>query len=491
MSGPAKTTRSSPNSTCYINTIPLELLSVIFEHTTTTSVAFNRWGPDHRDFHDPLAALKLSHVSSRWRFIARSKQTLWKEIRLAPDTTFAEFCAGLAVVDLTVSLRVIDYHGDASWTERVLEISCQFMYQNAHRISKLFVFGGHPLLEMFLTTPFPELKTSILEFNRNAVIGRSLVDKIPTLALFGSYAPKLQYFAWTCRRLPLMATSLLKNLTALDLDLRKRDVLNWPDFMSLLSLNPNLETLVIAIPRSEGHRYQNPILHLLSLQKAKLSVHNIQDLKAFLQGIVIPGILNFGIDIEDDTSFSTIYSTLELQGCLLSLLQQSDSCRIRHLSTIHMFCWNADSHATFDMVFLLLDPQDASHFAKMLPAVKQLAFLDIAPQFLIPPLSSVTLLSLRKTKYFPNIARWIRTNTFPSVATILLPRLPATWWSSLLQDLIYIIDASPKPELVVSFGHNMSENDWESLKEICSREGVRWRYGEYEESLEGGMEGGR
>ncbi|KIJ26118.1 hypothetical protein M422DRAFT_272860 [Sphaerobolus stellatus SS14] len=124
--------------------------------------------PPH--FHDSFAALKLSHVSSNWRSIARSDSTLCREIYPTPNTMLAGFCAELAVVDLTVSLELISEGGQVRGTDSVIEAACRFIRQNAKRISKLFVIGDHPLMETFLTTPFPELRKTILEFDANVTV---------------------------------------------------------------------------------------------------------------------------------------------------------------------------------------------------------------------------------------------------------------------------------------------------------------------------------
>ncbi|KIJ26109.1 hypothetical protein M422DRAFT_272849 [Sphaerobolus stellatus SS14] len=228
--------------------------ATVFEHATSASVPLDDWAMNHPHIHNLFAALELSHVSFIRRSIARSQRILWRKMYFTPDMMFAVFCAELAVVELVVQLVLFGQDGQDRLIDRVIEAACQFIRQNATRISKLFVLGGHPLMEMFLTTPFLELRTGILEFDGNVAVettrGKARCNDI----------------------LPLGVNSLWNNMTALDLDFNNRDALKWSDFITILSLNPTLETIIAAIPRSEGHWYEVPILPLLSRQKKNLSV---------------------------------------------------------------------------------------------------------------------------------------------------------------------------------------------------------------------------
>ncbi|KIJ52037.1 hypothetical protein M422DRAFT_26334 [Sphaerobolus stellatus SS14] len=63
-------------------------------------------GVDDHFFYDPLVALLLPHVSSRWRSVARSNQLLWKDMHPV-HTDFASLSFKLAVtLDFPASFDV-------------------------------------------------------------------------------------------------------------------------------------------------------------------------------------------------------------------------------------------------------------------------------------------------------------------------------------------------------------------------------------------------
>ncbi|KIJ52039.1 hypothetical protein M422DRAFT_243621 [Sphaerobolus stellatus SS14] len=432
-----------------------------------------------------MVALRLSHVSSRWNSIAKSSASFWKEID-AIKTEFAVFCSELASVDLEVSLHLSI--GQESKPRHIIESACHFILQNAYRISTLIVFGSHPLLEIFLSTPFPELTTSIFDFSRRLGVSRLLLDNLPNLALFGGHAPKLQDVAWTCVRIPSLSRTPWSNLTTLELDLdwyfHDDDVFNWTEFLSLLSRNPNLETLNIGVPRSESHLIPVPI-PLLSLQKAKISVYNMQDLKILFREIFAPKIQSINIAIAQGTSFSNLFSTLGRQDSLLSLLKGIEGCEIKPMSDVYMRCWNVHNQTTFEITFSLMDPEeDASDLANLLPAVKQLSLEWIPPQFKLPPLPSVTVLTLLKCN-FGNAWR-VDADTFPSLSTIILARPPGVWWGRLLEALNHLIGSSRTVQNVISSGYHLMENEQRLLEQICKIHGVLWRYDGVHEQESGG-----
>ncbi|KIJ52040.1 hypothetical protein M422DRAFT_243622 [Sphaerobolus stellatus SS14] len=463
---------------CYINILPHELISAIFEYTAAGSVGVEyTWGRSTRELYNPWVALDLSHVSSHWRSVAKANPLLWRDINPI-HTEFASFCSELALVDLEVAFHLLkrgEYLSDP-----IIEAASFFIHENAPRISKLVVSGCHPFLGIFLMTPFPELTTSIFDLNSQMRVSIPFLDNLPTLTLFGGYAPKLQYVKWTCIRLPSLANIPWSNLTTLDVNLDRyfpNDmVLNqWSSFMALLSRNPNLETLSIAIPRSKSN-FNSGSIHLLSLHEVSISVANIQDLKTFLQVIFAPKILGIHIVITEATSFSDLFSALRSQASLLSLLDETEGCAITPLSDLDIYCWNKDNETIFEIQFTLLDiEEDMSDFAKMLPAVKQLDLKCIPPQFKLPPLPSVTVLSLSDC----NSGKvWkADVNTFPLLSTvIILPRPPSGWWEGFVEALDHLIGNSPKLEKLVSSSYCLSKVQQGILEELCGRYGVLWQY---------------
>ncbi|KIJ52034.1 hypothetical protein M422DRAFT_243618 [Sphaerobolus stellatus SS14] len=305
-------------------------------------------------------------MSSHWRSIAKCNPSLWKEININPTRIkFAWFCAELASVDLDV---ILDPDRDPrSFVWNLIPPACQFIHQNAHRISTLIVFNSHPSMEIFLTTPFPKLTTSIFSFNRYRVaVPKPFMDNLPTLALFGGDAPMLWRVAWICDKLPSLSKTPWNNLTtlALHFSTQNLDNLDWSHYMSLFRRNPNLETLTLPIPRVI--EYFNPIpIPLLSLHKANFNANTIQNLKAFIQAIFISGIQHIGMFIERSASFYDVHSTLASQASLLSLLDEIVRCELRPTSYVHLQCWNIDNQRTFKVNWLLQDSDaDTSHLGK-------------------------------------------------------------------------------------------------------------------------------
>ncbi|KIJ52041.1 hypothetical protein M422DRAFT_243623 [Sphaerobolus stellatus SS14] len=292
------------------------------------------------------------------------------------------------------------------------------------------------------------------------------------MALFGGYAPKLQDVTWHCIRFPLLASTPWSNLTNLDLhlgcDFQNEEVLNWTAFMFLLSRNPYLETLVMEVPRFDTGFNAAPI-PLLSLHKVQLSLDNISNLKVFLQAIFAPEITTICIDIVEygGTSFSNIFSILGTQASLLSLLNTIDGCQIDPMSDVFtMHCWDREDQVTFELQFVpLYLEEDTSDLAKMLPAIKQLEFEPLPPQFKIPLFPSVKILKL--PEYNPDDPWRIPPENFPSLSNILLPKQQDMWWEKYAETLEQLVGNSRKLEIVVASGYStLKEEDQEMLEEF-------------------------
>ncbi|KIJ49798.1 hypothetical protein M422DRAFT_246168 [Sphaerobolus stellatus SS14] len=128
-----------------------------------------------------------------------------------------------------------------------------FIQQNVYRISKILVFGyrreihAEQLPSVFWTTPFPELITHIFNFRLCSLIPWVNIRPLP---LFTGHALKLKHVAWSSNHLPYLPTGPWRNLASLRFTLNLDNgglYPSWQQVLSLLSLNPDLETLAADI----------------------------------------------------------------------------------------------------------------------------------------------------------------------------------------------------------------------------------------------------
>ncbi|KIJ38641.1 hypothetical protein M422DRAFT_781358 [Sphaerobolus stellatus SS14] len=463
------------------------------------------WGMDHLHFHDPWRALLLSHVSFRWRSIARNNQILWRDL-YPLQTRFAVFCSELAP---TVGLQVIlDFHPPVAIYEgsdgykrlpqarKDMDLwgyteAFRFIYQNASRISTLLIFGSHKLMYIFLATPFPALTTHIFDFN----LWPS--DQVP---LFGGCAPKLQNAMWTCWPLPLPSSAVpWSNLKSLHFPSLNDAEPTGAYLLHVLRLNPNLETLKVRVP---GVKWIPDSLPLSKLRRAHFTVNNIKEWNSFYQALSrIPQIRDLTIDIRGLASMPALCSVLKEQGSVIPLFTGADNCSIESIewtasvypSLVHegisMCCWNDERGTRVQLNIYPL--RDLKHPEKPasepcilfsnITTVTRLKFVD-CPSFLfsIPQLTSITILDLQDTRYLKNLEMWIyaiSVDTFPSLTAIILPKDLTEWrWEYDQRILERLVPNSPKPEIVVA-GEDMPKDVRGKLEQFCNEYDVHWRFG--------------
>ncbi|KIJ34182.1 hypothetical protein M422DRAFT_263832 [Sphaerobolus stellatus SS14] len=398
-------------STCHVDTIPTELIQDIFEYITEDIIDLSLWGLKSRSFYQPRLALVLSHVSSRWHSIARSNPKLWKEVHPL-NHQLSTLCAELVSTNLQVSLFLTDRSqpdcpcctkNKYTPNEANYKAAFAFIQQNAHRISKLFVFGSHALLDIFLTVPFPQLTTHILDLASND-------DKLSNLRLFGGHAPKLQYAVWTSDRLPVLSCLPWRNLTTLhfipgDARLTNREP-NWTQWVSILSNNPHLEAISASISASGvlTNSISDRSIPLMFLQTASFSVKTILELKMLLQAVFIPQIrkVKIHIDRQEMTSMVDLVSALEMQESLLALMHQAEYCSVIAVDVpaiMSLYCCNSNNGTKIHIEASLLIHEQAGLF-KLLPALKTLAVLHGWWLLGLKPMRSVKVLDLRYCEGF-------------------------------------------------------------------------------------------
>ncbi|KIJ38621.1 hypothetical protein M422DRAFT_258739 [Sphaerobolus stellatus SS14] len=430
-------------------------------------------------FHAPLEVLALSHVSSRWRFIARSHSSMWKEIH-PYNPRFTAMCSDLAStarleVSTAATLCGCCSRGSLRKSE-ILDGVCDFIRQNADRISKLFLYisvaAMKPLMDIFLTTPFPELTVFLFP-----MAGLLMPTGMASVPLFAGHAPKLQHAGWGYSRLPPM--SIFKNLTSLffatphSLNVEPK----WTQLMSILPLNPNLETMAMQIPRSSVASGSTQInIPLLRLRKISLWAFVIQDLQAFFEAIEAPQIEQISLVVQNKLVKRDVLAALHAQPGLLSLIVDADSCKIcsGELEEIDLSFWNSANGKKLHISFLG-GPQRT---LELIMLMRVPTYLQIMPSqywsISIPQMLSVTVLCLGdgvQEGNYTNLSKWIDENSLPSLKTIILPKQYEPWWDVLLPVLEGFIRLSPKPELVYQY-----DCDRELLEAFSSRTGVSLRH---------------
>ncbi|KIJ38638.1 hypothetical protein M422DRAFT_258758 [Sphaerobolus stellatus SS14] len=315
MSHLVRTTNSNPGSTCHLDRLPTKTIHTLFEYSILTVLTPDGYKGYSFHFNDPLQSLVLSHVSSRWRSIAKSNTSLWKVIHPI-NIGLAKFCSELVPTDLEVVLplggstvcRCCSKSNIAQ--PEIIEAACRFIHENAHRISILFMIGSHPFLDIFLTTPFPILKKHIflLAEDPRAITVAPVLEKVRTSALFGGLAPNLRSVVWNCTYIPPFSGNPWRNLRSLQfsltLGIQYPAEPSWRQLMLILSINSNLEDLTVLIPPFEEHLGPN-CLTLSSLRSATFVVPKTQRFDPFFQSISIPNmedIAIFGFDSSTSTT---------------------------------------------------------------------------------------------------------------------------------------------------------------------------------------------
>ncbi|KIJ38620.1 hypothetical protein M422DRAFT_258738 [Sphaerobolus stellatus SS14] len=435
---------------------------MLFEYFIFTVLTLDGYEGSSFRFNDSLQSLVLSHVSSRWRSIAKSNTSLWKVIHPI-NIDLAKFCFELVPTGISVVLplgnNTVCRCCSKANTARpeIIEASCRFIHENAHRISTMFMIGSHPFLNIFLTTPFPILKTHVflLAEDPGAITVAPVLEKVRTSGLFGGLAPNLRSVTWICTRIPSLSGNAWRNLRSLlfstTLGIQHPAEPSWRQLMLILSINSNLEDLAVVIPPFEEHLGPN-CLSLSSLRKAIFVVPETKRFDPFFQAISIPNMKDIVIvSFDSSTSTTRMFSALGAQTKLISTFSGATVCGIGH--------------------------EEASDIVKMLPAVKALLVLRYPPRFTyLPPWLSVTVLDLRKAEHYEGLLKWVNENTFPSFKTTLIPKKFSNGLETLLVVLERLVSHLRKPEVVVSLGHGLTASEHDTFASFCTKNEVPWRY---------------
>ncbi|KIJ51929.1 hypothetical protein M422DRAFT_243498 [Sphaerobolus stellatus SS14] len=455
---------------------------MLFEYSILTILMLDGYKGYSFHLNDPSQALVLSHVSSRWRSIAISNTSLWKEIHPI-NIGLTKFCSELVSTDLEVVLPLgsstVCRCCSKSNTARpeIIEVACRFIHENAHRISILFMIGSHPFLDIFLTTPFPILKTHIflLAEDPGAITIAPVLEKVHTSALFGGLAPNLRSVTWLCTRIPSLSGNAWRNLRSLHfsitLGIQYSAEPSWRQLMLILSINSNLEDLTVVIPLFEEHLGPN-CLTLSSLRRAIFVVPETQHFDPFFQAISIPNMEDIAIiSFDSSTSISRMFSALGAQTKLISTFSGATVCNIGYVMPQDkgriVISYRNRPRCTMRW-FLVSSPEEASDLVKMLPAVKTLSVSPYPPRFIyLPPWLSVTVLDLRETEQYEDILKWVNENTFPSLKTILISKKISNGLEILLVVLERLISHLRKPEVVVSLGHGLTASEHDIRILLC------------------------
>ncbi|KIJ51927.1 hypothetical protein M422DRAFT_243496, partial [Sphaerobolus stellatus SS14] len=395
---------------------------MLFEYSILTVLTLDGCNGYGFRFNDSSQSLVLSHVSSRWRSIAKSNTSLWKEIHPI-NIGLAKFCSELVPTDLEVILplgssTVCRCCSKANTARpEIVEAACRFIHENAHRISILFMIGSHPFLNIFLTTPFPILKTHIflLEEDPGAITIAPVLEKVRTSALFGGLAPNLRSVVWNCTYIPSLSGNPWRNLRFLrfsfTLGVQHPAEPSWRQLMLILSINSNLEDLTVVIPPFEEHLGPNS-LTLSSLRRATFVVPETQRFNLFFQAISMPNMEDIAIiSFDSSTSTTRMFSALGAQSKLISTFTGATVCGIGYTmpeDTGRIVISYRNRRPRSIMRWSLVStPEEASDIVKMLPAVKTLSVLRYPPKFIyLPPWLSVTVLDLRRTEHYEDLLKW-------------------------------------------------------------------------------------
>ncbi|KIJ52045.1 hypothetical protein M422DRAFT_243627 [Sphaerobolus stellatus SS14] len=130
--------------------------------------------------------------------------------------------------------------------------------------------ASHTVFEVIYTTAFPELTLYSLKPDGDISL---LCTNLP---LFAGYAPKLSYTHWNYENYPPLSSNPWKDITSLYFEVAvimgPKD--EWQDLLLILSLNPNLETLVMGLPARQ-EAFFSSLISLLSLRKVLFHVESL------------------------------------------------------------------------------------------------------------------------------------------------------------------------------------------------------------------------
>ncbi|KIJ38650.1 hypothetical protein M422DRAFT_258768 [Sphaerobolus stellatus SS14] len=490
MSHLVRTTNSNPGSTCHLDRLPIETIHKLFEYSTSTVLTLDRYKGYNFRLNDSLQALVLSHVSSRWRSIAKSNTSLWKVIHPI-NIGLPKFCSQLVPTDLSVVLplgsnTVCRCCSKANTARpQIVDAACRFIHENAHRISILFIIGTHPFLNIFLTTPFPILNTLVfLAEDPRVITIAPVLEKVRTSALFGGLAPNLRSVVWNCIYIPSLSGNPWRNLRSLQFSLtlgvHYPAEPSWRQLMLILSINSNLDDLTVVIPPFEEHLGPNS-LTLSSLRTATFVVPKTQRFDPFFQSISIPNMEDIAIvSFDSSTTTTRMFSALGAQTKLISIFSGATVCGIGYAmpeNTGKIVISYRNRPRCVMRWSLASAPEEASDIVKMLPAIKTLSMWPYPPRFIyLPPWLSVTVLDLRITEHYEDLLKWVNEDTFPSLKTILFAKKISNGLETLLVVLERLVSHLWKPEVVVSLDHGLTASEHDTFTSFCTKNEVPWRY---------------
>ena len=233
-----------------IDDVPDEALLIIFDFATAPT------SPSNPDVHDFRQAVRLTHVSYRWREILLDHGPMWSDIHICGQdidmlSTRIERCKHASLFVSIKNPRAPTTTSSYSELQENVWEAAKLIRDRRNQVTRLEVRLECGFFQRFLGFEWPALEE--LVWNDTCLLHSSLHG--------GSYdkgLPKLRYltikggFDWTMK--------VAKNLTTLKL--QGPLVLELAVFAELLRMNTSLESLNLShlnAQESPGHRREEPI----------------------------------------------------------------------------------------------------------------------------------------------------------------------------------------------------------------------------------------
>lgn len=218
--------------TTTIQSLPPELLSVIFEETC----------------RDGSFEQVLSHVDSTWRFVALATPKLWCQIQISRDQSLSKVVAIEYIKRSKNELLYGQFRGRMDEYVFLAELLREVVLPNAQRWKSLFIQSVDPnLVQLLNACPggnshaceghFPNLQRLSIEAHRHTRIGDQILP-CGAPRLRSLHIDNLQKCAW-----PSLAATLVS--LHLDQDAGPTEFHGTAHFLKALKASTHLENLVI------------------------------------------------------------------------------------------------------------------------------------------------------------------------------------------------------------------------------------------------------
>ncbi|KAG6836279.1 hypothetical protein H0H93_009551 [Arthromyces matolae] len=314
-----KSTKSPKLSLGFIDTLPLDVLSKIFEMGKAIQKQDNFDGAPRSQVEPSKFEMLVSHVSTHFREVAIGTPRLWGDIDIlssngSPEsiTELNTYLSRSAACELEVRIEA----GSATPISQDMLTKIETVTVHSERYSQLIITScddsAQLVMQYFNNAIMPRLHTLSVTIDSDGMLGSPSVPLFRSS--FGIGASRLSFLR--LRGLALLSVEPpLQNVTTLHLDQTAFVPIRHSTFQKMLTLPSTLQHLSVygdLVGTADWHKIIRDPIHIPTLQCLRISGVNREVYTGLLCGIVAPSLASLvlkDLDYYDLLPFLTTSSS--------------------------------------------------------------------------------------------------------------------------------------------------------------------------------------